>query len=1403
MKKNLIKLLCVAVGAAGLVSCGEQPTTPDESKDVVSESSTPVSSSTSESSSEPIESTTKEIPTSSISVPTTSVTEKDYSCQVVVSSTDSSIKVTVSELSADLINEGCYSVVLMKDDKIISSKTNNFDVLETEFNSLDEGTYLVFIYAGEVEKEIFVASKEVTITSLKTFDLVLEDQSFDYDGKEHELLVKGEIPEGCKVTYKNNIQTNAGKYEVSALVEGEGYLTKELKANLEIKKINQVLEEKYPDELKVGEKVDYSSNLYFTVKYNGLEIKSILNEESKKYIASITLVADAKEIIIKSEGDQNHNGLDLVKEIDLAKLNFENLVFEDLTVTYDGLAHDIELKEVPEGATVTYTNNGQVDSGEYLISVEISKEGYNTKTLTAKLIISKVDVDVTIPEVKESYLYGEKVKYSSLVPFKVVYNGINHDAVLEDGNYVYELVFDSKGELEVSVIVEEGKNTNKFEKTNKYLVNLKEFDSSIQFSSEKFVYDGEEKTIELINLPQGVKVTYSNNSAKNAGEYDVSAVIEMEGYETKTITSKLVIEKASVEIYSDSNNNKGKYGGEYKYYSKNMFSAYIDDTEFKAEKADDGLFYATVKLIKAGEYEIIARCEETQNHLACEEKFSVKISQATFKPDAAIFDNDGNSLSSKEISNSTTSKPSKLKTTYSKDGYEVLVSGLYSFDISLNDQIIANSQLNSETNLYEARFKVSDVCDVIYNVLGTNPNVKPFNGRFEVVIEGIKQKNVSSNLNSSIEYSEDGYELVLSRNAEEGNQFSVTDSTNTYDAILDEETNTYNVKLNIKDAAIYTYIITAKEGNGYSKFNQNISITINKKQANIEILNANDFVYDGTKHTLTYKSNVCLDIFVNEEKVQGALEENLYVYTFDMLNANKYEVIVIKNDNYTYPEDYKDLTIECAKSKEKINVTLDNESTYTIGYDEKDHIVKFNAIYPFIVFDEDLNEFKSTLQDNNYVVEIVVKDAKNYVFTYEFENLDNFEEKTEDVRIIILKEAKPEFSYSIENTGTLNLDYQKEGYDITISEAKKKDFKVELISSISDETKTFESKDGSLSIKLVDSAEYLVTVKCGEYIEEKTYIINPINLAYTIYSYEEVEGQIKEVEYKGEATKNNDFKVVSNAKFSILDKEATYQENSGMYELKLQVLKTETIDIISKDINYKDQTATFNIILPELKVQVYTVSLDEEGKKVYTPYDGNETEIHDFEIRSEHLFKIGDAEAVLNEDTKLYVLSYSLKKTAEIEIKSLDEYFADTKVTLSIVKVVETTASKDWSDAKYSKNDTYILSDESKVIVKVTQPQTSTTAGNGISVGSSSNKGSITMNFTDSEGNKKVVKKLIVVLARWPKKTSYCLVNGFEVKIESDNQEFSFDINSDVIKFESSKQKDYRFHVKSIIVEWE
>ena len=71
----------------------------------------------------------------------------------------------------------------------------------------------------------------------------------------------------------------------------------------------------------------------------------------------------------------------------------EGVTFDGATFTYDGTEKKIEVVGLPEGASVDYSpSNAQTDAGVYEITATITKENFETKTLTATLTINKKEM---------------------------------------------------------------------------------------------------------------------------------------------------------------------------------------------------------------------------------------------------------------------------------------------------------------------------------------------------------------------------------------------------------------------------------------------------------------------------------------------------------------------------------------------------------------------------------------------------------------------------------------------------------------------------------------------------------------------------------------------------------------------------------------------------------------------------------------------------------------------------------------------------------------------------------------------------------------------------------------------------------------------------------------------------
>lgn len=99
----------------------------------------------------------------------------------------------------------------------------------------------------------------------------------------------------------------------------------------------------------------------------------------------------------------------------------------------------------------------------------------------------------------------------------------------------------------------EGKHDIKItykEKETTFNVNVKRnvFEGVI-FDDIETVYTGQDVTMTVKNVPEGTTVSYpGSNKFRNAGTYDVKAILRKDSYEAMEITAKLVIKKADYDL---------------------------------------------------------------------------------------------------------------------------------------------------------------------------------------------------------------------------------------------------------------------------------------------------------------------------------------------------------------------------------------------------------------------------------------------------------------------------------------------------------------------------------------------------------------------------------------------------------------------------------------------------------------------------------------------------------------------------------------------------------------------------------------------------------------------------------------------------------------------------------------
>ncbi|MDD4276216.1 MAG: hypothetical protein PHO33_04490, partial [Clostridia bacterium] len=77
-----------------------------------------------------------------------------------------------------------------------------------------------------------------TVIKSNISGITFSNAVYDYDGSEKELFIAGTLLDGVSVEYTNNFGTNAGIYNATAILSGDGYNSLTLNATLTINRLN-------------------------------------------------------------------------------------------------------------------------------------------------------------------------------------------------------------------------------------------------------------------------------------------------------------------------------------------------------------------------------------------------------------------------------------------------------------------------------------------------------------------------------------------------------------------------------------------------------------------------------------------------------------------------------------------------------------------------------------------------------------------------------------------------------------------------------------------------------------------------------------------------------------------------------------------------------------------------------------------------------------------------------------------------------------------------------------------------------------------------------------------------------------------------------------------------------------
>ena len=239
-----------------------------------------------------------------------------------------------------------------------------------------------------------------------------------------------------------------------------------------------------------------------------------------------------------------YDGVTTTFALTVVNRTFDGLTFADKTVTYNGSAQSIEVTNLPQGATVTYSpSNTFTNAGIYPVTATVSAPNFDTVTLSATLTINKASYDMSrVVFADKSVAYdgnAHSLEATNLPDgVTVTYIGNNQTNV---GTYTVLAVFSG-----------DSANYNPIANMTATLTVTQNKVQGVTFASRTVTYDGAAHSLAIEgNLPQGIAVVYEGNSQTNAGTYTVTAkfVGSNPNFEQlPDMSATLTIEKRELQI---------------------------------------------------------------------------------------------------------------------------------------------------------------------------------------------------------------------------------------------------------------------------------------------------------------------------------------------------------------------------------------------------------------------------------------------------------------------------------------------------------------------------------------------------------------------------------------------------------------------------------------------------------------------------------------------------------------------------------------------------------------------------------------------------------------------------------------------------------------------------------------
>ena len=430
--------------------------------------------------------------------------------------------------------------------------TVDYGPLGHEFT--DPGNYHVTATISCEGYNTEVLEADLTILHADFNGLSMEGYTVTYDGQEHEIAIEGELPAGSTIRYENgNSFTNAGTYDVTAIVSCHGYNDCILNATLIIEKA-ELEGITFSNQTFLCDNESHSITPDVPTEYQGAVITYDENGNTFSELGSYQVTATVSV--------ENYNDWHGVAYVIIT--NFDNLSLHNDTITYDGTFHTLQLEgELPEGAIMEYVegHNGATLPGEYEIQIAVSVEGYEPTIFMATLTIEKAHFEGLS-------MSNSTVDYDGNSHSVEVNGDVPQGATIDYGPSGNSFILDGTYDISATVSLEGYEDWH----GNATLTIVPLEFAGLSLSDSSVQYDGEHHTIELSGqLPAAATFTYDENhdGGTEPGLYDIKGTVSAPGYKPLELSANLIIfaEPYVVADFEGLNDNSLKDNFELKYYN--------------------------------------------------------------------------------------------------------------------------------------------------------------------------------------------------------------------------------------------------------------------------------------------------------------------------------------------------------------------------------------------------------------------------------------------------------------------------------------------------------------------------------------------------------------------------------------------------------------------------------------------------------------------------------------------------------------------------------------------------------------------------------------------------------------------------------------------------------------------